>query len=169
MREILHEEHYAKLYYKYCSTNNSTIPIVFDTVSKEGFGVYSDSSFPPFLGRLVPNRNPSCDDATWEIRPDFAVPALRWVLRGLVASGHLAEWEDFSLSSYENEAILLTNHAYYYNETKVPYEVLEPKRKKANATGEGEEVEEIELSDYEKMRAERVARNKEKLKALGLA
>ena len=166
MRETLHEEYYAKLYYKYCSSNNTTIPIVLDTVSNDGIGVYSEGSFPPFLGRVVP----SCNDATWEIRPDFVVPALRWVLRGLIASEHLAEWENFSLSSYENEAIILTNHAYFYNEAKIPYEVLEPRRKKTSAAGEGEEEEEeVELSAYEKMRAERVARNKEKLKALGLA
>ena len=167
IRETLHEEYYAKLYYKYCSSNNTTIPIVLNTASHDGVGVYSDDSFPPFLGRIIPNGNPSCNDVTWEIRPNFVVPALRWVLRGLVESEHLAEWESCSLSSYESETILLTNHAYYYNEAKIPYEVLDSRRKKAVA--EEEEEEEVELSAYEKMRAERVARNNEKMKALGLA
>ena len=168
IRETLHEEYYAKLYYKYCSSNNTAIPIVLDTASHDGVGLYSDGSFPPFLGRIIPNGNPSCNDVAWEIRPNFVVPALRWVLRGLIASEHLAEWESSSLSSYESETILLTNHAYYYNEAKVPYEVLDSRRKKSNVAEE-EEEEEVELSAYEKMRAERVARNKEKLKALGLA
>lgn len=168
MRETLHEEYYAKLYYKYCTAINTTIPILLESESSDSFGVYSDGSFPPFLGRVVPETFEISVGVTWEIRSQFVIPALRWVARGLVASGHLSEWEKFSLSSYENESLVLANHAYFYNETKTPYEVIQNKRKKTT-TLEEEEEEEVELSAYEKMRAERVARNKEKLKALGLA
>ena len=166
IRETLHEEYYAKLYYKHCS-NNATTPILLETASDDGVGIYTDGSFPPYLGRIVPS-SPQSVDVTWEIRAQFVVPALRWVLRGLVQSEHLVEWEPFSLSSYETDCTLLANHAYYHNEAKTPFEILDVRRKKANAVEE-EEVEEVELSAYEKMRAERVARNKEKLKALGLA
>ena len=59
-----------------------------------------------------------------------------------------------------------------------PFEVLDVKemqrRKRAEALTEKEQKEEeereaVELSAYEKMRADRVARNKERLKLLGLA
>jgi Bromodomain. len=169
MREFLHEEYYAKLYYKYCTATNTSIPLLLETESDNGFGIYSDGSFPPFLGRVVPETSQKSFDVTWEIRSPFVIPALRWVIRGLVASGHLSEWEKFSLSSYENEALILANHAYFYNETKAPYDVLQTKRKKTATLEDEEEEEEVELSAYEKMRAERVARNREKLKALGLA
>lgn len=169
MREILHEEYYAKLYHKYCTATNTTIPILLETESDEGFGIYSDGSFPPFLGRVVPETSQTSIGVTWEIRSQFVIPALRWVVRGLVASGHLSEWEKFSLSRYETEPLILANHAYFYNETKIPYEVLQTKRKKTATLEDEDEEEEVELSAYEKMRAERVARNREKLIALGLA
>ena len=170
MRQILHEEYYAKLFYKYCSASNTSNPVVMESMSDEGTGIFTDSSFPPFLGRVVPNVNDDTDQVTWEINPEFIVPAIRWVLRGLVASGHIIEWEQNSLSSYDNESLLLINHVYFYNGNKCPYEVLVKRKKAMQAMEEEEESEEeVEMSAYEKMRAERVARNKEKLKALGLA
>lgn len=170
MRQILHEEYYAKLFYKYCSASNTSNPVVMESMSDEGTGIFTDSSFPPFLGRVVPNVSDDTDQVTWEINPEFIVPAIRWVLRGLVASGHIIEWEQNSLSSYDNESLLLINHVYFYNGNKCPYEVLVKRKKAMQAMEEEEESEEeVEMSAYEKMRAERVARNKEKLKALGLA
>ena len=77
-------------------------------------------------------------------------------------------------------------HAYYCNLGRitgdatvlpvVPYDILdarEAQRKRSNAAArereeEEEEVKPVELSAYEKMRAERVVRNKERLKLLGL-
>ena len=49
----------------------------------------------------------------------------------------------------------------------ISFETLDGRRKKVQ-NEEKEEEEEVELSAYEKMRLERVARNKERLKALGL-
>ncbi len=169
MRESLHEEYYAKLYHQYCS-NDATVPTFVESTSSEGFGLYTNGSFPPYLGRIVPSMKSSSQgsDTTWEIRGQFVVPAIRWVLRGLIHSEHFSEWEPFSLQNYETDSALIANHAYYQNEAKQPYEVLQT-RKKQGAVEEEEEEEEVELSAYEKMRAERVARNKEKLKALGLA
>eukprot|EP01083_Nonionella_stella_P175866 613801_1 len=172
IRETLHEEYYAKLYYNYCS-NHSTSHILQESMGDNGIGIYSEGSFPPYLGRIIPSMNGNSKmrtDVTWEIKKEFVVPALRWVLRGLVNSNHLSEWEEFSLSTYDSETLLLANHAYYYDKSKSPFAILD-RRKKLGAVGpdEEEEEEEVELSAYEKMRAERVARNKEKLKALGLA
>lgn len=170
LRETLHEEYYANLYYKYCSSG-ANIQSQVDIESDDGIGVYTDGSFPPYLGRVVPTGKSSSQgqDVTWEIRAEFVVPAIRWILRGLVQSEHFSEWEPFSLQSYETESILLANHSYYQDQEKTPYEILDVRKKKGNTAEEEEEEEEVELSAYEKMRAERVARNKEKLKALGLA
>jgi hypothetical protein len=97
-------------------------------------------------------------------------------LRGLVHSGHLIEFEPSSLENSDIDASVMTNHIYFKNKSMEPYEVLDVKeiqRKKRMENNVNEEdkddVEEVELSAYEKMRAERVARNKERLKALGLA
>jgi hypothetical protein len=43
------------------------------------------------------------------------------------------------------------------------------RRRRGNIPREEESEEEVEMSEYEKLRAERVARNAERLKALGLA
>jgi len=193
------------------------------------YGTYMDSSFPPFLGRIVPagwspttttrdnnddgsfrqnNQKTSSSvvdssNITWEIRAPYILPAIHWVLRGLIASGHLERLEssipDISTISNSsqsggniigdglNTAIVITNHAYYcknndnyndnYNNRRCrPYDVLDVKEmvrrkrfEKSERMGQKEEEEEeVELSAYEKMRAERVARNKERLKLLGL-
>jgi hypothetical protein len=43
------------------------------------------------------------------------------------------------------------------------------RRKRAGNIAEEEEEDDYEMSEYERLRAERVARNAERLKALGLA
>lgn len=200
------------------------------------YGTYMDNTFPPFLGRIVPagwsptsttsddndndngsfrqnNQDPSSpvvdsSNITWEIRAPYILPAIHWVLRGLIASGHLERLESsipdnsaINNSSQSggniigdglNTAIVITNHAYYCknndnsndindsnnnNRCRRPYDVLDVKEmvrrkrfEKSERLGqkEEEEEEEVELSAYEKMREERVARNKERLKLLGL-
>jgi len=176
-REELHEEFFGKLYYKYCSNYGSKTHFV-ETTTKDGYGLYTGESFPPYLGRIVPNTTdyPLGKNVKWEIRAQFILPAIRWVLRGLVHSGHLIEFEPSSLENSDIDASVMTNHIYFKNKSMEPYEVLDVKeiqRKKRMENNVNEEdkddVEEVELSAYEKMRAERVARNKERLKALGLA
>lgn len=170
--ETLHEEFFAQLYYKFFSLSASD-PALLESVFGDDVGIFTDGSFPPYLGRIVPSIDPSIPmSCTWEIRSQFVVPALRWVLRGLVLSDHLSEWELNSLSSYETESILLPNHSYFKETKKSLFEILDPRRKKVGPIDDDEKVQEdveIELSEYEKMRAERVARNKERLKLLGLA
>jgi hypothetical protein len=106
------------------------------------------------------------EDVTWEIRDSYVLPAIHWVLRGLVQSGHLAELDT---------DVLLTNDIYFSDDSQQPFDVLDMKemqrRKRATLAGydEQESEEEVEMSEYEKLRAERVARNAERLKALGLA
>ena len=79
---------------------------------------------------------------------------------------------DFTYGS----GVVVPNHEYYINEKFEPFEMLDEKeimRKRRAQTMEGDDNassdEEVELSAYEKMRAERVARNAERLKLLGLA
>jgi len=153
----LHEVYFAKLYQQ---LSKFLQPIDSD------YGSYVNASFPPFLGRVMPSLAPdSVEDVTWEIREPYVLPAIRWVLRGLVQSGHLSELD---------ADILLTNDIYYTDDSQQPFDVLDMKemqrRKRANAASEEEESEEeVEMSEYEKLRAERVARNAERLRALGLA
>ena len=178
VREKIHEEFYAKLYYDYCS-NNATKSMFLESKSEDAYGVFTEGYFPPYLGRIVPSceQLPVDNDVRWEIRPQYVLPALRWILRGLVQSGHIVEWEPSSLENVDVEASVMTNHIYYKNNSKTPYEVLDVKemqrRKRIETMNEKEEEEEatetVEMSAYERMRAERVARNKERLKALGLA
>ncbi len=176
VREILHEEFFAKLYYKYCS-NNATKSLFVESKNGDDCGVYTKGYFPPFLGRIVPSSNeyPFSNSFRWEIRSQYAIPALRWILRGLVQSGHLVEWEPASLENIDIETSLMTNHIYYKNKLMTPYEVLDVKemQRRKRVENEKEDVEDeaepVELSAYEQMRADRVARNKERLKALGLA
>ena len=96
------------------------------------------------------------------------MPALQWIMRGLIHSGHLSK-----LSS--SDELYVVNHAYYYDAHVPLFDVLDVKeiqkqqrQQRNNEQEEEEEEEEVELSAYEKMRAERVQRNKERLKALGL-
>ena len=155
-RENLHEVYFAKLYQQ---LSKFLQPI------DEDYGSYANSSFPPFLGRVIPSTAPdNVEDVTWEIRGPFLIPAIRWVLRGLVHSGHLTEVDT---------DVLLTNDVYFTDDSQQPYDILDMKemqrRRRGNIPREEESEEEVEMSEYEKLRAERVARNAERLKALGLA
>ena len=168
--EKRHEDHYSKLYQKHES----------NLVSKDNenqYAMYSSGSFPPYLGRVIPSQNSY--GFTWEIRPPFAVPALRWILRGLVFSGHLSAVEPLFGGSVGGSSdlasgVILANDVYYWNpETCTPFEVLDTRelqrKKRAGKSDDDSSEDEVEMSEYEKLRAERVARNAERLKALGLA
>ena len=114
---------------------------------------YAGGSFPPYLGRVV--------NGTWEIRSQYVNAAVRWVLRGLVASNHL----------HLDDNQYLVNNAYYIDPLVDPLDQLDTReiqKRKKTAKAEESDEEEVELSAYEKLRAERVARNAERLKALGL-
>jgi len=187
--EKRHEEHYAKLYRKHekdlvaASSSGSSGKDDDDddennNNNQPSFAIYSSGSFPPYLGRVLPSRNQQ--GASWEIRPPFAVPALRWVLRGLVVSGHLTATEPLfaggaGASNHDTTAgVVLCNDVYYKDPGSVPFEVLDTRvlqrrRRAGKSDGDDSSEDEVEMSEYEKMRAERVARNAERLKALGLA
>eukprot|EP00934_Nitzschia_sp_Nitz4_P001004 Nitzschia sp. Nitz4//scaffold34_size148208//129444//134234//NITZ4_002995-RA/size148208-processed-gene-0.55-mRNA-1//-1//CDS//3329548840//1004//frame0 len=158
LSEKLHETYYAQLFQQLGSH-----------LASENYGEYTNGSFPPYLGHVVPNA--SANDLSWEIRAPFVVPALRWVLRGLVNSGHLTAMDP--LTPDFSSGVLLSNDIYYCDSSIQPFEVLDlrelQRKKRAVKTGESESEEELEMSEYEKARAERVARNAERLKALGLA
>ena len=169
-KEQRDEEYYAKLYYKQFVESSSK-----DTSLVEP-NMFANSSFPPYLGRVVPTGCTDNDEEClqvgpglkWEIRSAFVMPALQWIMRGLIHSGHLSK-----LSS--SDELYVVNHAYYYDAHVPLFDVLDVKeiqkqqrQQRNNEQEEEEEEEEVELSAYEKMRAERVQRNKERLKALGL-
>jgi hypothetical protein len=161
-KEKRHEEYYSKIYQKYAKMISST--------DGNSFGMYEGASFPPYLGRIVPIADDSTE-VSWEIRDSFVVPALRWILRGLIASGHLTELEPMVANT--SQGILITNDVYFNDGKLQPFEILDlkelQKRKRANReSNDSESDEDIELSEYEKLRAQRVARNAERLKALGL-
>jgi hypothetical protein len=159
VREKRHEEHYSKLYQKYEK----------ELKSVDGYGAYVNSSFPPYLGRVVPT-GPN-NEFVWELRSSFVVPALRWVIRGLVHSGHLTAVEP--MTADQSSGVILTNDIYYWDSRLEPYEVLDvrelQRRKRADNAGDEESEDDVEMSEYEKLRAARVARNADRLKALGLA
>lgn len=190
LQEKRHEDHYSKLYQKYenqlqafCDTSHDYNGGASTNVSKESiesFGKYANGSFPPYLGNVsICNNSNSC---LWEIRSPFAVPALRWIIRGLVHSGHLTATEPMTGTSTGESArsnvdttagVIVTNDIYYWDENNKPFELLDvrelKRRKAAGKSDEEESEDEIEMSEYEKLRAERVARNAERLRALGLA
>ncbi|GAX12049.1 hypothetical protein FisN_8Lh149 [Fistulifera solaris] len=160
-----HETRFAKMYHK-----------LLKLVDCSEVGLYAEGSFPPYLGRVVPlSTNYDLNDAgsqQWEIRETYLVPALRWVLRGLIHSEHVHEYE--SVETAKDSGTILPNHVYYLDPQLEPLDVVDSKeltrRKRAtNAAAEESSDEDVELSAYEKMRAERVSRNAERLKALGLA
>lgn len=172
IQEVIHERFFAKLYHE-----NFLNVVVLDS----NIGKYENKSFPPYLGHVVP----SGETMVWEIREQYFVPALRWVLRGLVKSGHIEEVsgslsegisDDAPVRTSFSAGIVIPNHKYYYNETFPPLDVLDEKeilRKRrqdaVSRNSDSSSEEEIELSAYEQMRADRVARNAERLKVLGLA
>jgi len=172
VQETIHELFFGKLY-----RDHSPNAMILG----DGLGTYANGSFPPFLGRVI--QTDSANNV-WEIREQYLIPALRWVLRGLVKSGHLAEvdgslsdglLDDAAARTSFGAGIVVPSHEYYYNETFPPFEVLDEKevlrkrRQEAAVDDDSSSDEEVELSEYEKMRAERVARNAERLKLLGLA
>jgi hypothetical protein len=69
--------------------------------------------------------------------------------------------------------VVIKNDIYYWDPKQQPFEVLDvrglQRRKRAGNIAEEEEEDDYEMSEYERLRAERVARNAERLKALGLA
>lgn len=167
--ERIHEEYFSKLYYRL----QKFVKVKGDAA----WGVYTDGAFPPYLGRVIPMPTFSADckrisldgvSIRWEIREANLVPAVRWVIRGLLQSEHLAQLETLDSSSN----LILPNNVYYIDPESTPFDVVDTKeltrRKRASATIETSK-EEVELSEYEKMRAERVARNAARLKELGLA
>ena len=174
VRERLHEEFFAKVYHTHYNDIMSALEAKMGSENHQSStGLFSDDCFPPFLGRVTPVSFPSYKgDVTWEIRTSNMVPALRWVLRGLVASGHFSEIEPMASDSVQS-GVLIPNNFYYIDTRMVPFDVLHQReiqrRKKANQEESGEDEEAIELSEYEKRRAERVARNQDRLKILGLA
>ena len=166
VRERLHEEYFAKLYSEY-----------FGRLMSQGdadWGMYSDTGFPPYLGSVLTETTTSRDrvSSTWQIRSSFLVPALRWIIRGLIQSEHLGDLEPVTLESLQS-GVVVSNHAYFVDSLMEPFEVLDlrelQRRKRANMDDAEESEDDIELSEYEKLRQERVARNAERLKALGLA
>lgn len=200
--ESIHEGKFAHLYYKYFGGDLVSEAGFVDMskpkpVSKVGgdLGLCADQSFPPYLGRIVPTStgvsksldgakgNPiDATNVTWEIREPYASAAIRWVVRGLIKSGHLAEIEAMdgkyvpNSNTYdERSGAVIANNAYYKDPSATPFDVLDIKaamrQKRAEMKGEEEESseEEVEMSEYEQMRAARVARNQERLKMLGLA
>jgi hypothetical protein len=187
--EKRHEHHYAKLYKSYEGYlspvgNSATEDEDNNNDNGNNFALYSSGSFPPYLGKVIPSKNNH--GYSWEIRPPFVIPALRWVLRGLIASGHMTAIEPMfggsitsGIVSGNNQdisaGVVLCNDVYYWNpKICVPFQVLDTRvlqrKKRAGIDGEHDSSEdEVEMSEYEKLRAERVARNAERLKALGLA
>ena len=153
MLEAAHETYYAKL----CKLLSKKL------FSETGYGIYANDSFPPYLGRVVPNNR--TNDCVWEIRSTYVVPAIRWVLRGLIQSGHFSAME--SMSAMEG-GVIFPNDVLYVDKSVPSFGVLAEGKKRKRENADEESEEEIELSTYEQMRAERVARNAERLKALGL-
>ena len=128
-------------------------------------------AWPPYLGRIGQN---DTGGMVWEIRKDLAQQALLHVLRGLVQSQHI--FEVSPISNPKEEGMVCVANYYLPG---VPYSVY-PKidrRKRlklegASAPGPvgGESSdEEEEMTEYEKARAEKMARNKAFLQSLGLA
>ena len=177
--ERLHESFYANLHKEFVEsleqaggTNDGNGGDKSKKDDELPIGSFSYGSFPPFLGRMVPVSLAKHGKFSWEIRAPFQVPALRWVIRGLIQSGHIGELEPLEQESMAS-GVIMANHVYYTDNSLQPFEVLDSKelarRRRANNEEAESSEDEVELSAYEKLRAERVARNTERLKALGLA
>jgi hypothetical protein len=151
--ESLHETYYAKLYKSLRK----------ELFSETGYGTYANDSFPPYLGSVVPNNR--TNDCVWEIRSIYVIPAIRWVIRGLIQSGHFTAIEPLSAL---DGGLIFPNDILYIDKSVSSFGVLAEGKKKKRESADEESEEEIELSTYEQMRAERVARNADRLKALGL-
>ena len=156
--EQLHETYYAKLYQQFSKHLSSD----------SGSGLLANASFPPFLGRVVPATLHGIG-AMWEIRSEYVVPAVRWVIRGLIHSGHLTELDPLTTEAPLTSGVIMTSDVYYHDPASHPFDLLEIRRKKKDEGADESSEDEIELSEYEKLRAERVSRNAERLRSLGLA
>ncbi|GMH91333.1 hypothetical protein TL16_g12027 [Triparma laevis f. inornata] len=156
-----------------------------EEAEEELFNKNFHNNFPPYLGSV--GEDPK-GGIVWEIRKAHIVPALRHVLRGMIQSGHVFEIESIGVNKNSPGGGTVSAANYYI--PSVPFSILprkppsnKGKRKKLNGPGyvaEGEsedgpgeeKVEDepvVEMSDYEKARVERVARNNAYLKSLGLA
>ncbi|KAL3916572.1 MAG: hypothetical protein SGILL_005115 [Bacillariaceae sp.] len=158
-REESHEEHYSKLFIQYEKK----------LVAIGKYGAYVNGAFPPYLGRVAPSKN--SHGMMWEIRSNFAVPALRWIIRGLINSGHLTAVEP--MTSDVTSGVVIKNDIYFWDPKEQPFEVLDvrglQRRKRAGNVAAEESEDEYEMNEYERLRAERVQRNADRLKMLGLA
>ena len=180
-REYLHEKVFAPWYQEYSKQLDWSS-------SGPKIGTFTNGSFPPYLGTVSmsspPNRTTggiaggSARPLLWEIRPEYIVPALRWVLRGLVHSGHITALDPLTSDSWQS-GVIMTNDVYRCNNSTIdefgsgPFDIFEANKKTARRKGDGDgdsddEEEEVEMSEYERQRADRVARNAERLKMLGL-
>ena len=61
---------------------------------------------PPWLGTIV-------DGTYWEIRKPFIVPAIRWIARGLIASGHCDPSEEFTGGQFSGA--IIPSNLYFKN------------------------------------------------------
>lgn len=172
-REQLHEEYYARVYKAAGNRIDTGSLFPRDDEDSPSFGAFLEGSFPPFFGSFFPTGND--DSGFWEIRSPFIVPALRWVIRGLVKSEHLGAVESLTDENLKSGVVVASN-VYYYDESLIPFDVVDQKeftrRKKAmqgDGANDSDDDAGMEMSDYEKLRQDRVARNAERLKALGLA
>lgn len=179
IREAVHE-HYAELYSTYVK-RAELVPIKSLSTSdvEEGSAVSSKSNadtikpykfynkdiFPPFLGNISPLTG------KWEIRSHLVLPALLWVVRGMIHSGYLGCDDGTTANNLTSLTPLTLSNAYYWNKSSIiPFDIEEVVKKHQSKVVESEsEEEEVELSEYEKARLERVARNQERLRQLGLA
>ena len=172
VREQLHEGYYAKLFKDIGSRIDMDSVFDKDNDYRAGLGGFSNESFPPYMGRFFPSSKKG--SGSWEIRSSFIVPALRWVIRGLVQSEHLGAVEALTDENLKS-GVVVTNNVYYFDESLSPLDVCDQKefaRRKKVETEDANESDDdagVELSEYEKLRQDRVARNAERLKALGLA
>lgn len=118
---------------------------------------------PPWLGSIV-------DGKYWEIRKPFLIPAIRWVVRGLIASGHCDPSEDFTGGQFSG-AVIPSNLYFKGNPWTVEANLQKQKKQIMEREAKQKRQEEEanrELNDYEKARLERIERNNEKLRSLGL-
>lgn len=159
VREKLHENFASEYQDALKASSDGNVSL------SESERLFPSNTFPPYLGRVA--------NGKWEIPQSKISSAIRWVARGLIHSKHLIETEDVLINTPGSGAVMLAN---CYWKSAPPFDILDdgkkavPKRKGKDdeALEKQKEKEAQEMSEYEKMRAERVARNQERLKMLGL-
>jgi hypothetical protein len=89
----------------------------------------------------------------------------------MIHSGYLGCDDGTTANNLTSFTPLTSSNAYYWNKSSIiPFDIEEVVKKRQSKVAESEsEEEEVELSEYEKARLERVARNQERLRQLGLA